>query len=627
MARSGSPSTYHLAMRSFVAFTVAALTNLVFTLGVAAQGHPGLVAISVGSGSSPTDLEAVEALITSMRADGHLVLQSRHGDNQIPGRQHEGFGQYFGGLPVHGASISRQTEAGIAVSIFGTIYTDIDIDLTPSLSVGEAATLLESSGVSLLENTARLTIVPTLDGQFALTYRMIRDDVTTSYVDAHTGDVVMEVDERKEQSAVGQGRGVGDDLKKVSSTKVPNGFEARDQLRPGEILTLDVRTAASLNRFELAGVVASDTATDEDNTWTNPAIVDTHVHSGWTFDYFFKRHEWSGLDDLSTKVYAAAATDQVAPNNAFFLPPPFGPRGNGGLLFGETSQGTPITPLDVVAHEFMHGVTHFGVSRRSGDGLSSFISLDGLGPTGIVLAGQFIPCSDLVLLRDGTTTPFLCSAGRFALASNHGGAINEAISDMFGTSTEFFYQPAGTGVLQADYLILEDVPELGSAVRSLEAPRTRFLETGSSVRYPEHYSRRVRFTVVDHGSQGLEAISLAVVDNQFFSLTGIDNGGVHWNSTILSHAFYLAIEGSSANASPSVSGIGAANRHQMEQVFFRAITQLMPGTVTMPDSAAVICQAAVDLFGHDSSVAQAVDQALYAVGLRPEPAISWCRAV
>jgi Zn-dependent metalloprotease len=122
-------------------------------------------------------------------------------------------------------------------------------------------------------------------------------------------------------------------------------------------------------------------------------------------------------------------------------------------------------------------------------------------------------------------------------------------------------------------------------------------------------------------------VPLAVVDNQFFDLAYTDFGGVHWNSTILSHAFYLAIEGSSANASSSVSGIGAANRHQIEQVFFRAITQLMPGNVTMPLSAAVTCQAAVDLFGHDSLVAQAVDQALYAVGLRPQPEIRWCRAI
>ena len=45
-----------------------------------------------------------------------------------------------------------------------------------------------------------------------------------------------------------------------------------------------------------------------------------------------------------------------------------------------------------------------------------------------------------------------------------------------------------------------------------------------------------------------------------------DNGGVHTNSTIVSHAYYLSVEGGTNRTSGlTVQGIGAANREQMER--------------------------------------------------------------
>ena len=39
---------------------------------------------------------------------------------------------------------------------------------------------------------------------------------------------------------------------------------------------------------------------------------------------------------------------------------------------------------------------------------------------------------------------------------NESGALNEAISDIMGVATEFFFQPVGDGRLQADWVIDED---------------------------------------------------------------------------------------------------------------------------------------------------------------------------
>ena len=83
---------------------------------VLAQTHPGLITISGGSGSSQAETEAAEALVARMLDDGELVLEGSHGDSQLPGRQHEGFGQLHNGVAVYGASISKQTMGGEVVS-------------------------------------------------------------------------------------------------------------------------------------------------------------------------------------------------------------------------------------------------------------------------------------------------------------------------------------------------------------------------------------------------------------------------------------------------------------------------------------------------------------------------------
>ena len=90
-------------------------------------------------------------------------------------------------------------------------------------------------------------------------------------------------------------------------------------------------------------------------------------------------------------------------------------------------------------------------------------------------------------------------------------------------------------------------------------------------------------------------------------------------SGILSHAFYLAIEGGQNRSTGlTVQGVGATNRHQVERAFFRAMTHLMPARTSFHMTAAVIRQSAVDLFGAGSATHRAIDQALNAVGLRSE---------
>ena len=110
-------------------------------------------------------------------------------------------------------------------------------------------------------------------------------------------------------------------------------------------------------------------------------------------------------------------------------------------------------------------------------------------------------------------------------------------------SAVFFYQQPGSGAGTADYIIGNDVITPGG-IRSMR---------GSAVFGRSRTTTAIRYT-------GAE-----------------DNGGVHINSGIASHAFFLAVEGGTNRTSGSeVQGVGAANREQMEKVFYRAFTQLLP---------------------------------------------------
>jgi bacillolysin len=165
---------------------------------------------------------------------------------------------------------------------------------------------------------------------------------------------------------------------------------------------------------------------------------------------------------------------------------------------------------------------------------------------------------------------------------NESGALNESFSDIIGTAVEFMFHPAGSGVHRAEYLCSEDAVS-PAGIRSLADPR--------AYGHPDHYS--IRFTGTT------------------------DNGGVHINSGISNHAFYLAIEGGTNRTSGiTVQGVGAANRAQIETVFYRAVTQLLPASASFSMARAATIQAARDLFGTGSAAERAVTEAWTAVGVQ-----------
>jgi Zn-dependent metalloprotease len=253
-------------------------------------GRPGLVAVYA---TTPAELRAWETTIDRMvRARGLIVTDSRP-DPDLNGRRHESLVQVYQGIPVYGGSLSRQTDGAATVSIIGTVFENIAVDPAPALSADQIVrTLAGTSDANAVGDGPRLTIFPTVVGEYRLAYRVTMSDFKTYVVDAATGGVLSTTDEVQTQSQVGVGTGFLGDSKKVSTTSVAGGFRTHDQHRPAPIRTFDTRGSdATLNRLlQPPGLTAdADFSVDADNTWANPSIVDTHVHAGWTEDYLFKQ--------------------------------------------------------------------------------------------------------------------------------------------------------------------------------------------------------------------------------------------------------------------------------------------------------------------------------------------------
>jgi len=175
---------------------------------------------------------------------------------------------------------------------------------------------------------------------------------------------------------------------------------------------------------------------------------------------------------------------------------------------------------------------------------------------------------------------------------NESGALNEAFSDIMGTAAEFFHEPPGQGRKNADYWLGEDLARTFDparyAFRSMDHPsQFCFPRFGCD---PDHYGRRYL------GSE--------------------DNGGVHVNSGIANHAFFLLVEGGTNRTSGMrVAGLGAANRERAERIFYRGFVRFLTPNATFADARAATIQAARELHGPTSNEAAQTAAAWSAVGV------------
>jgi thermolysin len=441
-----------------------ALAALAFTL-------PFLACAEVPRGALDGESADPGARLDELARSGAVTLARVQEDPDFPGRRHHRYDQRVAGVRVFGAQLVRQVDGeGRTLSVFGRIDEGLAADVVPALSADQAVRAVEPAYPpgAVAVGDPELVLLPR-NGDTVLTWMLwMRVDhlLDRVFVDARTGSLVWRYSDLRTEAAVGLGTGVWGDRKKVSADSGTDGFRADDRLRPPSVTTYDFRfsPAAAAEIFSDDGPLeASLIARSANNTWVDGAVVDAHVYAGWTYDYYYQRHQRRGIDGQNLPVRSVT---HFLPRSAGFANAFWDPVLN-AMFYGDGDEefGPFSGALDVVVHEVTHGVTQF--------------TWDGI-------------------------------------YMDESGALNEAFSDIMATGAEFFHEPEGRARLHADYYVGEDLtfrfdpPRL--AVRSMEDP-SRFCSEKLGVCDADHYSQIYRGQLDNGGVHHNSAIA-----NQAFYL-------------------------------------------------------------------------------------------------------------
>ncbi|WP_079508993.1 M4 family metallopeptidase [Mesobacillus jeotgali] len=442
--------------------------------------------------------------------------------------------QVYNGVPVWGATqVGRVDEEGVLQVFSGTVNKGLEQKIVKASNKKSQRDAIAAAEKDLgfkpayeVSPSAELVVYPT-EEQAVYAYHVTLNFLSPEpgnyqyFINAVTGEIINKYNaidtagktnpSLSGTNTVGSGIGVLGDLKTLNTLLSNSSYYLQDNTRGNGVFTYDAK-----NRQTTPGTLWAD-ADNNLNAAYDGAAVDAHFYAGLTYDYYKNTFSRNSYDNRGAALKSTVHYGRSY-NNAFW---------NGQQMVYGDGDGTTFIPLsgglDVVAHELTHAVTDFS--------------------------------SDLVYQYES-------------------GALNEAISDIFGTLTEFH------GNNSPDFEIGEDIytpKTAGDALRSMSDP-TKYGD-------PDHYSKRYTGTS--------------------------DNGGVHTNSGIINKAAYLISEGGS-HYGVSVTGVGT---DKMGAIFYRANTVYYTTSTNFSQARAGAVQAAKDLYGATSAEAAAVNKAFDAVGI------------
>ena len=362
-------------------------------------------------------------------AEAEFKLQGAEQDDL--GQTHVRLNQVHQKVDVFGGQVITHLKGEEMLDVGGRFFAEARIETTPTLdeaqAIEAAKAALRYDGKFASEPTAKLVVLPhriiNNDGEpgATLTYQVelrVEDETTGTaqhqyFVNAQDGSIVWHYDSVEHLTGTGHSLYRGT-VGLSTSYRVPFYNLSDPERGYSSVTDAQYGTFFSFNNEFGDGTINN----------RQSAAVDAHYGAMMAFDYFYNTFGRKGYDNLGSPLKIAVHSG-INWNNATSL--------DGVMNFGDGDGSTynPWVSLDVVAHEFTHGVT------KSASGL---------------------------------------------IYANESGAINESFSDIFGTAVEFY---AGRS---PNYLIAEDImvrPSLfgdPSGIRSMADP-TLF-------GHPDHYSKR-----------------------------------------------------------------------------------------------------------------------------------------
>jgi len=467
--------------------------------------------------------------------------------------------QTLNGIPVeHGELIVHIDGSGVIRAVSGSYLNNVQAQTTPSLSAEAAidiaqreiawSALMQKSATSGIDG-GQDEVLPEDFARGGSTYggdlpsaklEVIRRN-SRDYLVWHTDIFVASPEPARWEYYIDAHTGAiidrlntletGSGPSLYSGTVAINTYQSGSYYYMGDQVR-NLYTYDAKNRKTLPGYLFSD-ANDYWDGSRQRAGVDAHFNAAETYDFYKTSF---GRDGIDNKHYLTKSSVHYGLNynNAFW---------NGSQMAYGDGDGTTFSPLvsmDVTAHELTHGVTQYTAN----------------------LTYSYEP-----------------------------GALNEAISDIFGTCVEFYAYgtsyPRTSGGTGGNWWIGEDCYTPGTYGDAL-----RYMDNPNRGKQPDTYK-----------------------GTYWYSGT-LDNGGVHTNSGVANYAFYLlSVGGSGTNDNGyafSVPGIGIG---KAAQIFYRALTTYFTSSTNYAGARAGTLSAAADLYGSGSAEYNAVAAAWDAVGV------------
>ncbi|WP_393072983.1 M4 family metallopeptidase [Streptomyces sp. LN704] len=513
------------------------------------QAHARAVRVQPRAGALPVQLSAAEQarLLGAALAGRAATARSLHLGTQeqlvpksvvkdVDGSVHTRYERTFAGLPVLGGDLVVHTAAdGTSKGADKATDTRISVpSTTATRSAASAKTLAigraKAKGATSPKVTSSRKVVWAASGAPVLAWESVvgglQDDGTPSRLhvisDAKTGAKLFEF----QGIETGAGNSEYSGRVTLGTTLSGSTYSMTDNTRGGH-KTYDLSHGDSGTGTLFTN--STDTWGDGSPSNAETAGVDAAYGAQVTWDFYKNVMGRNGIRNDGAAAYSRTHYG-VAYNNAFWDDECF------CMTYGDgDGDKHPLTSLDVAGHEMSHGVTAATAGLVYGD---------------------------------------------------ESGGLNEATSDIFGTSVEFYADNAND---VGDYLIGEKIDLYGD---------------GTPLRYQDKPSR--------------DGVS---PDNWS---PGLGNLDVHYSSGPANHFFYLLSEGSGAKVingvsynSPTADGVAVPGigRENAAKLWYKALTERFTSTTDYSGARTQTLQAAADLWGAGSATYNTVASTWAAIGV------------
>ena len=406
-------------------------------MAIATAAAALFLSLQVGSAQQPSslrfnattanDLRTWDQFVSAQERAGGLRVTQVEQDPSLPSRTVERMQQYYQGIPVWGAEVVRDSDGGVPVSIFGDVSAQLDLDTQPALTADAATKVFLSQcgvghvvapgqprGVQAARAASLASLTPA-------SWRATNAGDSASSSTRDPAPSCCATPRIQKQAAVGTGRGVIGDTKKMSVLRQAGAYVADDQLRPPVLTTFDMRgnLTRALNVLFLARRCLRR---------TSPPIAD----NDWT-DRTGRRCACPRRVDLRLLLQATRPSRAGQPRPAIDFDRSTPSRSR------ERSTLPPELFFDFAVNAFW--CDDVRPWRRSASCSSAMASR----PTSRCGGQNVGPLAGSLDIVAHELTHGVTSSSSNLIYMDEPGALNEAFSDMMGTADEFFFQPCRCG--------------------------------------------------------------------------------------------------------------------------------------------------------------------------------------